>query len=593
MPVSKYYKTLSGNVRTPGVADPVEVSRQGDTTYFDFGAQEAFGQLPAPVTQSERGAEALLKAMGRIPDMPRDLMRMNSQQRQKIGYEPSMSIGDLRMMDEQAMSAKSPDTYGTNRGGTGNAGRGTQLGKSQFDVAQQFMDKPEQIDDKPWELDDNTNADVQSGVSLTPKPEENVVDKEPDLQSPRGLYQALAKKYPDILTQNLDQLQKSRVTEEDLEGLSDRAGLGSLFIAASKAASGAGSIGGKTAESIAPTIVNREDILARQRLKDRMDVASENMQMNAKAVDLAMKQIDFADEREQYDPNSDVSQFARDFMKQEFGVDVPNNVPAYQLKQFLPAVVQKYQAQERASYQSALLGQKTAESLLNDAYKRYQTATQSGDKQKQIEAQKEIARLREMAKAEPKPPKPEKMRGSVPQAQADAEFKLADKFNAEPSVIKFKAGNIALQEMENLILEATAESDQGLINGYAKALDPTSAVMSGEYATVEEGGGIVNQVKNLGAKSLGKARLQPEQRQKLLDATRALQRGRQSEYQRIRQRYEKMATDYELDVGRSLGTDDMAQPGAASATLPSGKKPLTPEERQKLERYRNEKKGAK
>ena len=109
-------------------------------------------------------------------------MRMNSQQRQKIGYEPSMSIGDLRMMDEQAMSAKSPDTYGTNRGGTGNAGRGTQLGKSQFDVAQQFMDKPEQIDDKPWELDDNTNADVQSGVSLTPKPEENVVDKEPDLR---------------------------------------------------------------------------------------------------------------------------------------------------------------------------------------------------------------------------------------------------------------------------------------------------------------------------------------------------------------------------------------------------------------------------
>ena len=584
MPVSKYYKPLAG-VRIPGEEDPVEVNRQGNTTSMEFGLD-----LANPGTYNEfLGAPSFEDIQQQFrPAQPRT---------------PVPSVGDLRFMDEMALRqlpqmpaplankpAKPPETYGTNRGGTGNAGRG-QFGKSQFDVQ---TDAPpdmsigdlRKLDDKPWELDDNTNADVQPGVSLTPKPEENVVDKEPDLQSPRGLYQALAKKYPDILTQNLDQLQKSRVTEEDLEGLSDRAGLGSLFIAASKAASGAGSIGGKTAESIAPTIVNREDTLARQRLKDRMDVASENMQMNAKAVDLAMKQIDFADEREQYDPNSDVSQFARDFMKQEFGVDVPNNVPAYQLKQFLPAVVQKYQAQERASYQSALLGQKTAESLLNDAYRRYQTATQSGDKQKQIEAQKEIARLREMAKAEPKPPKPEKMLGSVPQAQADAEFRLADKFNKEPSVIKFKSGNIALQEMENLILEATAESDQGLINGYAKALDPTSAVMSGEYATVEEGGGIVNQVKNLGAKSLGKARLQPEQRQKLLDATRALQRGRKSEYSRIRQQYEKMAKDYELDVGRSLGTDDMAQPGEAPATLPSGKLRLTEADREKLRKYR-------
>ena len=388
MPVSKYYKPLAG-VRIPGDEDPVEISRQGNNTSMEFGfgpeakieAAQQYGRTMGarrPVTQSEIGEDALMRSQLGVPDIPLDLLQFGRgvpQMPAPLANKP----------------AKPAENYGRNSGGTGSAGRGTQFG----DMPGL---EPLEMNDKPWELDDNTNADVQSGVSLTPKPEQNVVDKEPDLQSPRGLYQALAKKYPDILTQNLDQLQKSRVTEEDLEGLSDRAGLGSLFIAASKAASGAGSIGGKTAESIAPTIVNREDTLARQRLKDRMDVASENMQMNAKAVDLAMKQIDFADEREQYDPNSDVSQFARDFMKQEFGVDVPNNVPAYQLKQFLPAVVQKYQAQERASYQSALLGQKTAESLLNDAYRRYQTATQSGDKQKQIDAEKEIARLRAMSK---------------------------------------------------------------------------------------------------------------------------------------------------------------------------------------------------
>ena len=316
MPVSKYYKPLAG-VRIPGDEDPVEVNRQGNTTSMDFGfgpeanieAAQQYGRTMGarrPVTQSEIGEDALMRSQLGVPDIPLDLLQFGRgvpQMPAPLANKP----------------ARPAENYGRNSGGTGSAGRGTQFG----DMPGL---QPLEMNDKPWELDDNTNADVQSGVSLTPKPEENVVDKEPDLQSPRGLYQALAKKYPDILTQNLDQLQKSRVTEEDLEGLSDRAGLGSLFIAASKAASGAGSIGGKTAESIAPTIVNREDTLARQRLKDRMDVASENMQMNAKAVDLAMKQIDFADEREQYDPNSDVSQFARDFMKQEFKVNVPANV---------------------------------------------------------------------------------------------------------------------------------------------------------------------------------------------------------------------------------------------------------------------------
>jgi hypothetical protein len=98
-------------------------------------------------------------------------------------------------------------------------------------------------------------------------------------------------------------------------------------------------------------------------------VASENMNMNAKAVDLAMKQIGFADEREQYDPNSEVSQFARQFMEDEFGVKVPSTVPAYQLKQFLPAILQKYQTKERVAYQNALLGQRQEEASTQQQFK--------------------------------------------------------------------------------------------------------------------------------------------------------------------------------------------------------------------------------
>jgi hypothetical protein len=586
MPVSKYYKPLSGNVRVPGEEDPVEIGRQGNTTSMDFGfgpeanieAAQQYGRAMGsrrPVTQSEISEDALMRSQLGVPDIPLDLLQFG----RGMPQMPAPLAGK---------PAKPAESYGTNRGGTGSAGRG-QLGKSQFDV--QTYAQPEmsiadlrKMDDKPWELDDNTAADVTPGLSFTQKPEENVVDKEPDLQSPRGMYEALAKRYPDILTQNLDQLQKSRVTEEDLEGLSDRSGLGSLFIAASKAASGAGSIGGKTAESIAPAIVNREDTLARQRLKDRMDVASENMQMNAKAVDLAIKQINFADEREQYDPNSDVSQFARDFMKQEFDVNVPANVPAYQLKQFMPAVVQKYQAEERARYQGALLGQRTEESLINDAYRRYQTATQSGDKQAQIEAQKEIARLRAMQKAQPQAPKPEKptkMLGDVPADVAKIEMDLAKQFRADKTVQAHQLMQNELRQLEGLVAQGSSYSDQALITKFSKILDPGSVVRETEFAITERGGGLIKSIENYASKVAGGGRLQPSQRQEMIDAARALANGVAENYTKKRKEYADQGGLYGARPEAIIGVESTPSAGAKPSEQTKGKSGLTSEQRKK------------
>jgi hypothetical protein len=446
------------------------------------------------------------------------------------------------------------------------------------------------LDDKPWELDDNTKADVAPGTSLEPQ-KDNVTDKMPDLNTPQGLYSALAKRYPDMLQQNLDQVQQARVAMEDVDALRDRGGLGSLFIAASKAASGAGSMGGKTAESIAEKIVSREDTLARQQLKDRLDVANENMQMNARAVDLAMKQIDFADDREQYDPNSDVSQFARDFMKQEFDVDVPANVPAYQLKQFLPAILQKYQAQERAGYQKALLGYR--ETPEQEATRR---AAEAEAKRKFDAEQARLDRESRERTAGIRATRPgaagKVMTGTdIPKDIADKEFSLTDKFNSEPSVKKFKMGNIALQEMQGLAKEESSYGDQGLISGYAKILDPESVVREGEYAVVERGGGFLDSIANRIDILKGEARLQPAQRQALISAAQALQNGRRSEYQRIRKGYEERARQYGLDPVRALGTEETPAPAAGGETLPSGKKRLTPEEKQRLEDYRRRKAG--
>lgn len=596
MPFPKNYKPISASVRVPSPEDPVDISQQGNTTYMDFGMADAYaGQRGGmrPVTQREIGADALQRAMMGIPDLPSDL-----------------SLGSLEMMRQsipampaplQTNKPKPQQSYGTNRGGTGGAGRGPQLGKSQFDIGPQFME-PEtdmsiadlrMLDDKPWELDDNTKADVAPGTSLEPQ-KDNVTDKMPDLNTPQGLYSALAKKYPDMLQQNLDQVQQARVSMEDVDALRDRGGLGSLFIAASKAASGAGSIGGKTSESIAEKIVSREDTLARQQLKDRLDVANENMQMNARAVDLAMKQIEFADEREQYDPNSDVSQFARDFMKQEFDVSVPANVPAYQLKQFLPAILQKYQAQERAQYQRALLGQRTEESLINDAYKRYETATRSGDKQAQIEAQKEIARLRAMQKAQPQAPKaekPPKMLGDVPADVAKVEMDLATKFRGDKTVQSYDLISNAYQQLRALSKEGTSSADQGLIMKFNKVLDEGSVVRETEFAITAEGGGLINKFRNIAGKVATGERLQPSQREELVRTAGAILEGIKQNYAKKRQQFIEQGKLYGARPEAVVGLEETPTPAAGGDTLPSGKKRLTPEEKQKLEDYRRRKAG--
>lgn len=552
---------LTGNVQVPGPDDPYSATQIGRDQFIDFGidAQNAIGNLPAPVTQSERGADAYLRAIGKIPDMPRDLMRMNLEQRQSIGAMPPTGLPGLPQFGKPDKPAQAADI---NRGGSGGAGRGAQFGKSQFDVGYEPLEMPySDVSDKPYELPDSVNVDVQSGTSLTPKPEQNVVDKEPDLQSPQGLYQALAKKYPDILTQNLDQLQQGRVTMEDVDALRDRSGLGSLFIASSKAAAGAGSIGGKTAESIAPTIVNREDTLARQQLKDRMDVASENMALNAKAVDLAMKQINFADEREQYDPNSEVSKFARQFMQDEFEVKVPDNVPAYQLKQFLPAVVQKYQAKERASYQSALLGQRTEENLLNDAFKRYDAALKSGDRQAAIKAKKDIAEIQALKKAEPKTPKTTTTFGETSKEQMKAEMDLAKAFSNEDVVKSFsKVKTHANRLFELARNPPTASNDEALIVEFNKVIDEGSVVKEGEFARTAEGGGLWTKWKNkLGRYEKGTI-LQPSQRDTIVETVKTILSGIQPAYEQKKQFYKQRADKYKLDPAMIIGDDDLSAP---------------------------------
>ena len=199
MPMSKYYKPVAGSVKIPDPNDPANMTVQPGMTTFDFGASaEPSSVLQGmPAQDLRQGLLDLFKGKQAVPPAP-PMPQLQS------GYEPlEMDYASVTSKPYQIPQAEKPkpqQSYGTNRGGTGGAGRGVQLGKSQFDIGPQFME-PEagmsiadlrMLDDKPWELDDNTKADVASGTSLEPQ-KDNVTDKMPDLNTPQGLYSALSK----------------------------------------------------------------------------------------------------------------------------------------------------------------------------------------------------------------------------------------------------------------------------------------------------------------------------------------------------------------------------------------------------------------
>jgi hypothetical protein len=159
----------------------------------------------------------------------------------------------------------------------------------------QMMEMPEPVQPEP-EMMETTLADEQT----------------PDLDTKEGLFAALSKRYPDMGAK--PQRQAEQKQDEGMAGV--------LFQAASRAASSAGAIGGKQAKSGAGEIVDSFRQAEKQKEKDLIDDES-----------LAV---------------SEISGFARNFMRDNLGVDVPDNVTAAQLKTFMPAITQQYLAQKRA-----------------------------------------------------------------------------------------------------------------------------------------------------------------------------------------------------------------------------------------------------
>jgi hypothetical protein len=374
-------------------------------------------------------------------------------------------------------------------------------------------------------------------------------DATPDFDSKEGMFAALSKRYPEM------------GMAKPQPKFADAGMAGVLFQAASQAASKAGSIGGKEAGSGAGKIMESFRQAERQNEKDLID-------------DEALAA-------------SEISGFARNFIRDNLGVNVPETVTASQLKTFMPAITQQYLAQKR-SEQAELTQQSQMQRISETAGKASERQTAQ---QEFMAQQKQLDREQRERENRMRQDKPEKTIGGVGSDVAKVEMDLAKQFRADKTVQAHQLMQNEMRQLEALAAEGNPQSDQALITKFAKILDPGSVVRETEFAITEKGGGMLTSLQNTLDKARGTGRLQPEQRAQMLQAARSLTSGVGEEYAKKRKEYSDQGALYGARPEAIIGVEPVA-PSAAPATLPSGRAPLTPEEREKLKRYR-ESKGVK
>lgn len=379
---------------------------------------------------------------------------------------------------------------------------------------------------------------------VQPEPEmveTTLVDEQtPDLDTKEGLFAALSKRYPDM----------GAKPQRQAEEKPDAGMAGVLFQAASRAASSAGAIGGKQAKSGAGEIVDSFRQAEKQKEKDLIDDES-----------LAV---------------SEISGFARNFIRDNLGVEVPETVTATQLKTFMPAITQQYLAQKRAEQ-----SERSQESQMQRVA---ETAGRTSERQT---AQQEF-----MA---------EQNRLNREQRERETAMR-ADKPAA-------KVPETPREKLQNKLIEKDAEVYQkrlqGLqkLDGGLKSLDDATTAEQ----VVQIGQSMLktlNDPENSDAVGADEAKRLADELQSwsVLGPGGLLRIGRdlpgfKQRVKLLRDRlYNTANTQFKAINEKTPDLVDAppayeAPTGAASATLPSGKKPLTPAERERLKQLRSE--GAK
>ena len=379
---------------------------------------------------------------------------------------------------------------------------------------------------------------------VQPEPEmveTTLVDEQtPDLDTKEGLFAALSKRYPDM----------GAKPQRQAEEKPDAGMAGVLFQAASRAASSAGAIGGKQAKSGAGEIV--DSFRQAEKLKEKDLIDDESLAV------------------------SEISGFARNFIRDNLGVEVPETVTATQLKTFMPAITQQYLAQKRAEQ-----SERSQESQMQRVA---ETAGRTSERQT---AQQEFIA--------------EQNRLNREQREREAAMR-ADKPAA-------KVPETPREKLQNKLIEKDAEVYQkrlqGLqkLDGGLKSLDDATTAEQ----VVQIGQSMLktlNDPENSDAVGADEAKRLADELQSwsVLGPGGLLRIGRdlpgfKQRVKLLRDRLYNTANTQFKAINEK--TPDLVDPppsygastGAASATLPSGRKPLTKEERERLKQLRNE--GAK
>ena len=386
---------------------------------------------------------------------------------------------------------------------------------------------------------------------VQPEPEmveTTLVDEQtPDLDTKEGLFAALSKRYPDM----------GAKPQRQAEEKPDAGMAGVLFQAASRAASSAGAIGGKQAKSGAGEIVDSFRQAEKQKEKDLIDDES-----------LAV---------------SEISGFARNFIRDNLGVEVPETVTATQLKTFMPAITQQYLAQKRAE-QSERSQESQMQRVAETAGR---TSERQTAQQEFMAEQNRLNREQREREAAMRADKPEKTLGAVPTEVAKVEMDLAKQFRADKTVQAHQLMQNELRQLEGLVAQGSSYSDQALITKFSKILDPGSVVRETEFAITERGGGLIKSIENYASKVAGGGRLQPSQRQEMIDAARALANGVAENYAKKRKEYADQGGLYGARPEAIIGVETVAPSAGAK---PSG---LSPEEKKRKEELLSRKRGGK
>lgn len=139
-------------------------------------------------------------------------------------------------------------------------------------------------------------------------------------------------------------------------------------------------------------------------------------------------------------------------------------------------------------------------------------------------------------------------RNTTSNRKAEADFRK--EFNNLPEVKNFRVVRGQLQQIEQIAKNPNAQNDIAMIFSYMKMLDPTSVVREGEFATAQNAAGVPDRVRNWYNKAIDGERLNPEQRQSMLNSARSLYVSQRSIYNERAKEYRGYATDNGVNPDR-------------------------------------------